>query len=52
MPLTEEVTIQLTNKMRSGNHRLVVGVMDDMGQTSSYLVHPVSVEADSPPVAG
>jgi len=48
----EMVTLQLTNKMRSGNHRLVVGVMDDMGQTSSYLVHPVSVEADSPPVAG
>ncbi len=48
----QEVTLQLTNKMRSGNHRLVVGVMDDMGLASSYLVHSVSVKADSPPVAG
>ena len=43
LPSEDEVTIRLTNKMRRGNHRLVVGVMDDMGLTTSYLVHPVTV---------
>jgi VWFA-related protein len=39
----EEVTFVLTNKMRGGNHRLAVGVIDDMGSTASYVVYPVSV---------
>jgi VWFA-related protein len=47
-PGEEKVTIRLTNVMRRGNQRLVVGVMDDMGLTTSYLVHPVSVGDTSP----
>jgi VWFA-related protein len=51
-PPDDQVTIRLTNKMRGGKHRLVVGVMDDLGLTTSYLVHSVSVGSASPPVAG
>ena len=39
----EMVKLLLVNKMRRGNHRMVVGVMDDMGLTASYLIYPVSV---------
>ena len=37
------VSLTLNNKMRHGNHRLAVGIIDDRTMTASYLVYPVVV---------
>ena len=43
------VTLQLVNKVRGGDHRFVVGVVDELGLAASYLVHPVAVGETIPP---
>jgi hypothetical protein len=39
----EKITIQLNNKMRPGVHRLAVGVRDETGLATSYVVQSISV---------
>ena len=51
-PPDETVTIQLTNKMRRGAHRLAVGVRDETGQTTSYVVQSIDVKGGAAPAAG
>jgi len=39
----DAVKLQMISKMRRGNHRVAVGVMDAVGLTASYVTCPVSV---------